>query len=67
MSGTKSERDMSLEQVVPLDRLKSGPPGELRVVQKEKMQILTKIIICLIVIVAATVIGKRLPSAAAFK
>jgi uncharacterized membrane protein (GlpM family) len=33
-------------------------------VQKEKMQILIKIIISLIVIVAATAIGKRLPSAA---
>ena len=32
--------------------------------QKEKMQILIKIIISLIVIVAATAIGKRLPSAA---
>jgi hypothetical protein len=36
----------------------------IRFVQKKKMQILIKIIISLIVIVAATKIGKRLPSAA---
>jgi len=37
------------------------------VVQKEKMQILIIIMIRLIVIIAATVIGKRLPPAAVFK
>jgi len=45
----------------------TGLIGAFRVAQKEKMEILNKIIISQVVIFAAPAIGKRLPSAAVFK